>query len=56
MWKTSRGLSYWETHDKPTTSKTTYVDIKEAFLAKEWDSFHLSGKKLDWMMDECPYL
>jgi hypothetical protein len=30
-------------------SKTTYVDIKEAFLAKEWKSFHLSLKKLDYL-------
>ena len=34
IWKTSGGLSHWETHDNPTISKTTYVDIKEAFLAK----------------------
>ena len=47
MWMTSWGVSHWETHDNPTTSKTLYVDIKEAFLAKEWNSFHLSRKKLD---------
>jgi hypothetical protein len=35
------------TYDNPTTLKTTYVDIKEMFLAKEWNFFHLSGKKLD---------
>ena len=45
MWKTSWFLSHWETHDNSTTSKTTYVDIKEAFLAKEWNSFHLFEKK-----------
>ena len=27
--------------------KITYVDFKEVFLAKEWNSFHLSRKKLD---------
>ena len=31
LWKTSWGLSHWETHDNLTTSKTTYVDIKELF-------------------------
>ena len=49
MWKTSWGLSHRETHDNPTTSKSTYVDIKEVFLAKEWNSFHLSRKKLDYL-------
>ena len=29
------GLSHLGTHDIPTTSKTTFEDIKEAFLAKE---------------------
>ena len=28
--------------------ETTYVDVKEVFLAKEWNSFHLFGKKLDY--------
>ena len=46
MWKTSWGLSHWETHDKPTTSKTIYNDI-EAFLATKWNSLHISRKKLD---------
>ena len=27
--------------------KTTYDDIKEALLAKKWNSFHLSKRKLD---------
>jgi hypothetical protein len=49
MWKTSWSLSHWGTYDNPTTSKTTYVDIKEAFLAKEWNSFHLYGKNLDYL-------
>ena len=39
------GLSRWKTHDNPATSRTTYVDIKEVFHAKEWNSFHLSRKK-----------
>ena len=26
-----------------------YDDIKEAFLAKEWNSFHLVGKKLNYL-------
>ena len=45
MWKTSWDLSHWYTHDNPTTSKITYDDIKEAFLAKEWNSFHLNKKE-----------
>ena len=45
MWKPSWSLSHWETHDNPTTSKTTYDDIKEVFLIKEMNSFHLSRKK-----------
>jgi hypothetical protein len=48
-WKTSWGLSHWETHDNPTTSKTICVGIKEGFLAKEWNSFHLLRKKLDYL-------
>ena len=28
--------------------KLTYVDINHVFLAKEWNSFHLYGKKLDY--------
>ena len=47
MSKTSWGLFHWETHENPTTSKTTYVDIKEVFLAKQWNFVHLSRKKLD---------
>jgi hypothetical protein len=39
--------NHWKTHDNPTTSKKTYVDIKEAFLAKEWNFVHLSRKRLD---------
>jgi hypothetical protein len=42
-------VSHWDTHGNPTTSKITYDDLKEAFLAKEWNSFHLSGKKLDYL-------
>ena len=49
MWKTSWGLSHWETHDNPTTSKTTHVDIKKVFLAKEWNSFHLFSKKVVYL-------
>ena len=49
MWMTSWGVSHWETHDNPTTSKTLYVDIKEAFLVKGWNSFHLSTNKLDYL-------
>ena len=49
MWKTSWGLSHWETHDNPTTSKMAYDDIKEVFLAKEWKSFRLLGEKLDFL-------
>jgi hypothetical protein len=49
MWKTSWGLSHWGTYDNLTTSETTYVDIKEAYLAKEWNPFHLFGKKLAYL-------
>ena len=45
MWKASWCLSHSETHDNPTTSKITYDDVEEAFLAREWDSLHLSRKK-----------
>ena len=42
MWKTSWGLSCWDTHGNPTTPKITYQDhVKEAFLAKEWNSCQL---------------
>ena len=47
MWKISWGLSHWQTQDKPNHIKTRYDDIKEAYLAKECNSFHLLGKKLD---------
>ena len=49
MWKASLGLSHWETHDNPTTSKITFDGIKGVFLAKEWNSFHFSRKKLDYL-------
>jgi hypothetical protein len=49
MWKTSWGLSHWDTHDDPITSKITYDNFKEAILAKKWNSFHLLGKKLDYL-------
>ena len=49
MWKVSWGLSHWESHDNPTTSKIAFNDIKEAILAKEWNSFQLLGKKLDYL-------
>jgi hypothetical protein len=42
MWKASQVLSQWEARDNPTTSKITVDDLKEVFLAKEWNSFHLS--------------
>ena len=41
MWKTSWGLSQWDTHDNPSTSNLMYDDIKKVFHAKEWNSFHL---------------
>ena len=47
IWKASWGLSHHG--DNPTTSQITFVNIKEVFLAKEWNSFHLSGKKLDYL-------
>ena len=39
VWKTSWGLPHWETYDHPTTSKLAYDDVKEVFLAKEWNFF-----------------
>jgi hypothetical protein len=47
MWKASWGLSH--RGDNPTTSKFTFVNIKEVFLAKESNSFHLLGRKLDYL-------
>ena len=48
MWKTSWGLSHWT----PMTTQPHLIpyddDIKKAFLVKEWSSFHLLGKKLDY--------
>jgi hypothetical protein len=49
MWKTLWCLFHWETHDNPTTSKLAYGDIKEAFLAEGWNSFHLTGEKQDYL-------
>ena len=37
------------TIDNPTTSKITFHDVKEAILAKVWNSFNLLGKKLDYI-------
>jgi hypothetical protein len=45
MWKASWGLSCWATHGNPTTSQIALDDTKEAFLAKEWNYFHLSRVK-----------
>jgi hypothetical protein len=44
MWLVSLG-----THYNPTTSKITLDDIKEVFLTKEWNFFHLSWKKLGYL-------
>jgi hypothetical protein len=49
MWKASYGISYWDTHDKPTTSKIVFDDIEEVFHAKKWNFFHLLGKQLDYL-------
>ena len=49
MSKTSWGLSHWVSHDNSTTSKEAYDDIKEVFLVKQWNSFHLTGKNLDYL-------
>ena len=42
MLKASWGLSHLETRDNLTT-----LIVKETFLANQWNSFHLLGKKLD---------
>ena len=49
MWKASWGLSHVETQDNPTPWKIKFNDLKEAFLAKEWNPFYLSRKKLDYL-------
>ena len=49
MWKKSWGLSHWEPMTPNHIKKTTYVDTKEVFLSKEWNSFHLFGKKLYYL-------
>jgi hypothetical protein len=49
VWKALQYLSQQESHDNPTTSKIALDDIKEVFLAKEWNSFHLSEKKIDYL-------
>ena len=49
MWKASWDYSHWEIYDNPTSPKIIFDDLKKAFLAKEWSSFHLSGKKLDYI-------
>ena len=49
MWRTSWVDLIGNPMTTPTTSKATYVDIKDAFLAKQWNFFHLSGKKLDYL-------
>ena len=43
------GLPQWETHDIPTPPKITFNAIKHVFLAKEWNSFHLTGEKFDYL-------
>ena len=43
------GSISWETHDNPTTLKTTYDNTRRFVLAKEWNSFHLSRKKLHYL-------
>jgi hypothetical protein len=47
MWKASWGLSHYG--NNPTTSKIIFDNIKEIFLAKEWNSFHLLKEKLDYL-------
>ena len=42
-------VSHSEAHDNSTPSKIIFGDLKNAFLAKEWYSFHLSMKKLDYL-------
>ena len=47
IWKTCWGLSHHGYN--PTSSEFTFDNIKEAFLAREWNSFHFFGKKLDYL-------
>ena len=49
MWKASWDLFHKETQDNIKPSEIKFEDPKEFFLAKEWNSFHLLGKKLDYL-------
>ena len=33
------GFIHWDTNDNLTTSKITYVEMKEEFIAKKWKLF-----------------
>ena len=46
-WKASGAYLTRKTHDNPTPPIITFDDLKEVFLAKEWDSFHFSRKNVD---------
>ena len=46
-WKASWGLPQWKTLEISPLPDTAYGLIKHAFLAKEWNSFHVARKKLD---------
>jgi hypothetical protein len=48
-WKASWGLPKSETLDIPTPPKITVDAIKYAFLAKEWNSFQLTRRRLDYL-------
>ena len=49
MWKASRFPISLGNPWQPTTSKFVFYHIKEAFLAREWNSFHFLWKKLDFL-------
>ena len=49
MCNTSWDLSHWKIRDNQTKSKRAFDDIKVVFLTKEWNSFHFSGMKLDYL-------
>jgi len=39
------GFISMKTHDNPSPSKTIFNDLKEAFVAEEWNSFYPLEKK-----------
>jgi hypothetical protein len=49
MWKTSWGLSHWETHGNTTTSKQHMMISRKFFLFKSATLSIYAGKKIDYL-------